>query len=287
MSEDSELEAKQEAEAKEAGWAPKEEWRGLPEKWVDAKTFVERNEHIMPLLKRDRDRLKVELATRDARIAEMTRAIQEGRASMEAFKEFAEADTKRRVEAAREDLKRQLKAAREAGDVDAEVEVQDAMVKLSAETAAPKKTIGEARQEQQQMPITPVFREWITENPWYSIPSLGQQGDEEKTAYAHGVAVGLAKKGLLGRELLDAITKKVQGEYPDTNPRREAPGKVEGSRTGAHQSSSGRHSLSELSREDREAFERYADKMVGPNKMYKTKAEYEKSYLARVFEESA
>ena len=33
-----------EGEAREMGWRPKEEWQGEPEKWRDAKEFVERGE---------------------------------------------------------------------------------------------------------------------------------------------------------------------------------------------------------------------------------------------------
>lgn len=271
-----------EAQAHEMGWAPKEEWRGPEEKWVDAKTFVERTEHIMPMLKRDRDRLKTELAARDARLAQAEAAIKENLASMEAFKEFSEADTKRRVEAARADLRKQLKAAKEAGDVDAEVEVQEAMAKLSAQESAPAKKT-ETKPPEQPI-ITPEFREWASENTWFSVPALNQQGDPEKSTYAYAQAIWLEAKGLKGRELLDAITKEVQAKFPDTNPRRGAPSKVEGSRTGASHNGS-KHSFADLSKEDREAVERYAEKVVGKNKVYATRAEFDKSYLRRVFPE--
>jgi hypothetical protein len=50
------------AEARSRGWAPEEEFKGDKARWVDAKTFVERTDTMMPLLKADRDRLKRELA---------------------------------------------------------------------------------------------------------------------------------------------------------------------------------------------------------------------------------
>lgn len=46
------------AEAKEMGWAPKEEFRGNPENWKDAQQFVEDGEKILPFVRAENKRLK-------------------------------------------------------------------------------------------------------------------------------------------------------------------------------------------------------------------------------------
>ncbi len=45
------------ADARENGWKPKDEWHGDPDGWRDAKEFVKRGDEIFGFIKRDRDRL--------------------------------------------------------------------------------------------------------------------------------------------------------------------------------------------------------------------------------------
>ena len=45
-----------EQKAKAMGWSPQEEFRGDPDKWIDAAKFVARGENIMPILKENLDR---------------------------------------------------------------------------------------------------------------------------------------------------------------------------------------------------------------------------------------
>jgi hypothetical protein len=46
------------AEAREHGWRPKDEFPGDAAKWVDAETFMKRADEVMPLLKAQNARLK-------------------------------------------------------------------------------------------------------------------------------------------------------------------------------------------------------------------------------------
>lgn len=50
-----------ESRARDMGWAPKDKWRGDPEKWVDAKEFVRRGEEVLPIVTAENRRLKAEL----------------------------------------------------------------------------------------------------------------------------------------------------------------------------------------------------------------------------------
>jgi hypothetical protein len=52
-----------EAEAREHGWTGQDEFKGDPNRWIDAETFVKRADEVMPLLKKQNDTLKRELAS--------------------------------------------------------------------------------------------------------------------------------------------------------------------------------------------------------------------------------
>ncbi|RAK52125.1 hypothetical protein [Phenylobacterium deserti] len=70
--------------AREMGWAPKDHWRGDPEQWKDAKTFLKTTVEINRTLSKDVRGLKDtvdRLSRTSARIAE--RAIAEERAALE------------------------------------------------------------------------------------------------------------------------------------------------------------------------------------------------------------
>ena len=46
-----------EQEARTLGWVPAEEFKGDPNRWVDAETFVERGHTVMPILRKNNERL--------------------------------------------------------------------------------------------------------------------------------------------------------------------------------------------------------------------------------------
>lgn len=49
------------AEAKDMGWVPKEEFRGPAERWKPAQQFVEDGENILPIVRAENKRLKAEI----------------------------------------------------------------------------------------------------------------------------------------------------------------------------------------------------------------------------------
>jgi hypothetical protein len=66
-----------EAEARQQGWRPKEEFQGDPDRWTDAETFARRADEVLPILKK-RDRiLKQENDTlkRDLKATDRSRSM--------------------------------------------------------------------------------------------------------------------------------------------------------------------------------------------------------------------
>lgn len=61
----SEAERDYEAEARDMGWYPEAEFKGKkrPAEFLDAKTFVERGEHVLPILQKEREKLRKEFET--------------------------------------------------------------------------------------------------------------------------------------------------------------------------------------------------------------------------------
>lgn len=104
-----------EALAAEMGWAPKESWRGDPEAWKDAATFVKSTADINRHLSRDLKAVREEMAN----VSKVTSSIMADK--------VAERD---------EYWKAQRAAAVEAGDVEAADRAYDELSKLKAQPAA-------------------------------------------------------------------------------------------------------------------------------------------------------
>ena len=264
--------------ARDIGWRPKEEFRGDPEKWVDAETFISRGEHYLPLIKADRDRLKGDVARLAAETAETKAALAAAQEAIEEFRRYHTEDTKRQVSAAKADLLKRLKEAREADDVEAEVEIQD---KLDDIRTAQRATPAPSPAPSPAPTTDPVTAAWIAENPWFSAsPSL------------RGMALGFAEelrgdpstKHLVGRPLLDEIAARMKRFLPE-EPRR--PSKVDGGRPqgggGSAPAGGVGRSYADLPAEAKAACESFTPKLVGPNRAFKDKAAWQAHYAEQFF----
>jgi hypothetical protein len=72
-------EAHQETEDKalRMGWVPKDQFKGAPEKWTDAETFIKRGEEFLPFLKANNRKLEKALENATADLAEMKKTLKE------------------------------------------------------------------------------------------------------------------------------------------------------------------------------------------------------------------
>lgn len=177
------------------GWRPKEDWKGDTSGWIDAETFVERGEKIMPVLKSNMGRLEETNAS-------LARELADLKVKYEGFKGFQDNFKAQALEQARAEL-------REAA-ADGDVERFDKVQKQIDATQA-------------QEPNTEATDAWAKRNPWYET-------DVEMTVYANQADQVIGKRRLSVEEHLAALDQEMQSKFPDKfgNPQRDAAPAVEG-----------------------------------------------------------
>lgn len=148
-----------EAEARQHGWTPKEDFRGDAAKWVDAETFVKRADEVMPFLKKQNAGLKRELD-------DLKRTVKQ-------FQAFATKAEERAYERALADLQARHNEAVEAGDVAAANRVVKEMAALRPVAAEAEAKGGDAPPADAQSRVNA----WIDASAYY-------MSDDAKTRYA-------------------------------------------------------------------------------------------------------
>lgn len=267
----------QEAAAK-IGWIPPARYKGDPERFVDAEDYITRGETVLPIVKEHNKRLQSELAQVKAESAQQAAALKTAQDAIAQIEERHTVATQKAVERARQEVKAQLARASEAGDHDGVAELTDQLTQLNtAEKEAPKRQAAPA-------PFVPPpdLTEWNAENPWFGK-------DRRKTALALGIAQELREGGekSIGRDFFALVSAEVEKTFA---PKDETPGadKVEGARNGSGDTSrqTGRKGFANLPADAKAACKADARQFVGPNKRYKTEAEWNTRYAEIYFEDN-
>lgn len=203
-----------EAEAKAQGWTPKEDFRGDPNRWVDAETFVRRADEVMPFLKKQNGHLKREIDD----LKKMTRRLMKSEQSA--------------YQNALADIQAKMQEAVEAGDVEAWERLDKKKDSLrdnaarDAETASPDKRA-----------IDKAFTDFRDEHDWYDLGGLPGASDAEKRAraYADREAERMVQEGLADTLAPDSffaeLAERTAKRFPTVNgatPRPKPPSDVAG-----------------------------------------------------------
>lgn len=272
-----------EVRAKEMGWIPKEEFKGDESKWIDAETFVERGETLLPIIKANNRDLSQKLSQTQQQLAQAAAAIAEQRETIEGLKQFNEEIALQRAKQRKAEIPQEIKEAREAEDVEREEELRAELGEVN-EQLKPKAPARQQNGNGNQPPpqVHPIVQAWVKDNPWF-----GQ--DEDRTNLANAVATSMRRKpefaALVGkREFLDAVSAKVEELMPTS--RRPSHDRVEGGARGsASTSSSGGKSYSDLPKEAKEACEAQAKRLVGANRAFKDINAWRAHYCSIYFKE--
>lgn len=251
----------QEVEARTLGWVPLEEFRGNPEKWIDADTFLERGRTVMPILKKNNEKLESTVRQQADEIGRLKKLFEASQEAIEELQNVHTEATKAAVEKARKDLLTELRRAKAEGDVDLEVQLTEELADLKAKQklaeTAPKPTPAPAAA---QGDVHPDFHAWAADNKWFGT-------DERKTLRAMGIAQQLRadpeNDHLQGRAFYDRVVELMA---PQTAQR---VSKVEGSRPSSGGSEGGRRSFADLPSDAKEACDRQGRKLVGEGRAFK------------------
>lgn len=272
-----------EQEARALGWVPETEFRGAPERWVDAETFVERGKNVMPVLRRNNERLEGVLASQAAEIARLKQQVAGNASTVEELRTVYAETLRMRLEEQKKSILAGLREAREEGDTEREDKLQDELSEVradlrTAETQQPPKAAAAARTDAPSADVLhPDFLQWQKDNPWFGV-------DQRKTLKAMGIAQQLradpANDQIVGRPFYDKILEEIEG-------RSAAPSKVSAARTtGEAGGGGGSKTFASLPADAREACASRTRKMVGEGKPFKTEAEWQKHYANIYFQEA-
>jgi len=200
--------------ARRMGWVPKEEFRGDPEKWVEAETFIERGENIMPVLKENYERLDKKFEAQGNRLDKVT-------TSLEKLAAWHKDTAKRSYERALKDIKVNMRKAAEDGDVESYDHLEKQLDNVEKEVNQVGQDVGGGSDNQ----ISPAFPEWQRSNPWYN-------SDPDLTAFANAIGPEIAQTSgqIDDKQYFELIGERVRAAFPAkfTNTNQGNPDVVEG-----------------------------------------------------------
>lgn len=279
-----EQQASPEQQARDMGWVPQEEWKGSPDKWVDAGTFLERSETFVPFLKKDRERLLNETASLRGQVQELSGAVRAANTAIEALQESHDADVKEQVEAARKELKAEIARASSEGDHEALADATDKLTQLNTEERASERReegAGDRGGKPAEQPkLSPEYIAWMQQHPEFTK-------DQRKMRLANLVAAEMRQKGdtRLGAPFLNDVMAEVEATLGG-GQQRTGDGKAgSGAGGGGNSGGGGGKSYSDLPAEAKAACDRAAARVVGPNRAHKTMDSWRKSYAQQYFAE--
>ena len=274
-----------EQEARSLGWVPQEEFRGDAARWVDAETFVERGHTVMPILRKNNERLEGTVRQQSEEIKKMRQLLEAGQEAIQELQKVHSDATKAAVEKARRDLLAELKIAKADGDVDREIEITEGLAELKAQqaaaAAAPAPTPKVDSTQAGADAMHPDFKAWMAENTWFG-------SDQRKTMRMMGIAQELRADpdfdSLQGRAFFDKVTE-VMAERTGGAPRAS---KVDGGRpsnTSSGGSGGVKSRYSDLPPDAKEACDRQGKKLVGEGRAFKDMSAWRDYYVGLYYKE--
>ena len=207
------IEGEHEPEARRMGWVAEEEFKGDKDRWVDAKTFVERGKNELPIL---RERLK----KMDGTITRLNSTISGMKKTFGEFQKYTADNEHKAYQRALNDLVEKQRVAVEESDTEAFNALEEKKQKLVEEIPTQPADVHLEDDGQAE------FNAWVDNgNKWFlDNPEMG--------SYAVSMIDFVSQKtGLTGTALFDEVGKEVKLRYPDKfeNKNRNTAPVVEGS----------------------------------------------------------
>ena len=273
-----------ETEARQLGWVPQDQFRGDPNKWTDAETFVKRGKEQLPILSENNRRLKGDVTRLTGQVQQLQNLFNASQESITELKRLHEETFNARVNAEKARLRAEIKTARESDDLDAEEDAREELSRLSQEAATVTKDAKKDPPKQGTTPqppgdLDPHFVAWQEANSdWLEV-------NMRKTAVAFGLAqeVRRSNPNLVGKKFYDALDAAIEEVYP-TRP----PGsKTEEPRGGGGKGGGGGKDYDALPPDAKQVCNQQAKKFVGAGRAFKTDAEWRTHYAKVYFQKEA
>lgn len=260
-----------EARARIQGWRPKEEFRGPPEKWIDAEKFLDVAAEVLPVARQQNKILEEKVSRLENQNREISGKLTDVTQVLTDFREFASRGEQRAYERAKKELMDRRDAAIQHADRDAFNKVDAEIIELD-KSVRPKPAVeerGAAAGTGKPPPPDPAIVAWIAENPWFNTDA-----DLNLFARSHDDYLLKAKPGLPVSDRLAAVKAKTKAEFPDKfeNPLRESAASVATPRGGGQQRAP-KHSYENLPPEAKKACDKFVKTIPGFSK-----DEYVKAY---------
>lgn len=257
-----------ESEAIALGWSPREKWRGDPENWIDAETFLRRGKEILPLLKASNKKLEDNLRAIQNENSFLHSSLEEMRSNMAEFASSQREMLKNRLEEQRKELLAQRKVAREEGDD----EILDGIEQQLDENREAAKKL-ESSPSSVRVKEPPEFLAWRSANSWFEGES---EDDVMLTALAFRYGQEAAKKGLTNSAFYSYIDQKLAPRLRKAPP-------ADKTESGGSVGVSGGKGYNALPPDARAICDADEKRFVGPNKMFKTREEWRTHFISQYF----
>lgn len=169
-----------EAEARDMGWVPEEEFRGPKDKWKPAEEFVRRGEDILPIVRSQNKKFQDKLREQEALLSKKDEEFSKRLERMEKMNKLAIERQKEAHQAELARLKSEMRKAVEDGDTVAFDKLETQREELS------KKTFDEPDTATSGDDPAAIQEAWVAKNDWYVT-------DFEKAQEAERYSQWLAK----------------------------------------------------------------------------------------------
>lgn len=260
-----------ESEARAQGWVAKEEFRGSEDDWVDAETFVRRGKEIMPILRKNNEKLLKELN-------EAKKAAEEAREAAKEFREYQKQQFERKTKEIESELQQLKQAKRDAitnGDGDRAIAIDDAMDELKGQHQQAKDELKAAEEKAKEVPqvtADPALNAWMDKNDWFGK-------DSRMTGIANGLGVTLRQENpsLNGQAFLDRLDQELAELFPEKFGKKRVPNPMEGTPSGTARPSvsSGKKTYTNLPPEAKAACDKFVKQGLMTKEQYVAEYDWE------------
>jgi hypothetical protein len=297
-----------ETEARRTGWRPKTDYQGVPDKWIDAKSWVERGETYIPFIRAENHSLKTQIEARDSKLTELDRQLKLANKAISELKEMTTEQAVNGLEERKSELIEQIAAAHEGDDIRKELKLRDELADVNEEIRKTKRPSSESRgtvdegttrgtvdEATRSVSPTddPAFQEWIRDNRWMDETSGEYDPEMAGAAVArmsHLITNDSEFKKLSKRERLDIVARHIKNRFGSNEGTRRRPNKVLGSKTGDSTGSTRGKGYDDLPQSARDQCDAFAKRFVGKRNgrgevKYKTVDEYRAQYTRDYFSE--